>query len=410
MVDRPRLNRDQIARFVGNDPAAIRAIERLFVTAENETPAEVAALTNRVDAAELAVGVSDNKGETALWLSHDALSQISDAAKMPASEARGDVNYIDFNVSPHVSRIRRMAWNDTAKTLDLGMDYDVVQQIGLEQYARVENQTGSLLPNGTVVGFVGPGPGNAISVAPYVADGSDPAFYVIGMMTHDLPDSGEVGYATTFGKVRGIDTSAYSDGDVIYADPDVPGGLTNVKPTAPDNVVLIGFVITSDATDGEIFVRPIIEQQEYYAVAIKTADQSPPAINTEYQVTFDSLQISNGITIGSPTSRLVVPNAGLYHVEVKLQLQSNSTAQKDFYLWFKVNGSAIANSTRVVTTNLNGGYVAFSAMETISLQENDYVELAFAADDTDVTIKAVPATAFAPATAAVLLSITQVHQ
>jgi hypothetical protein len=66
MADPTPLNRNQIARFVGNDPDTIRAIERLFIVAGNLTPADIAALTQLILDNSLALGAADNKAEVAL--------------------------------------------------------------------------------------------------------------------------------------------------------------------------------------------------------------------------------------------------------------------------------------------------------------------------------------------------------
>jgi hypothetical protein len=66
MADPTPLNRNQIAAFVGNDPDAIRAIERLFKVAGQLTPAEIATLTQLIVDNTLALGAADNKAEVAL--------------------------------------------------------------------------------------------------------------------------------------------------------------------------------------------------------------------------------------------------------------------------------------------------------------------------------------------------------
>mgnify|MGYP000028738172 CR=1 FL=1 len=77
--------------------------------------------------------------------------------------------YIDFDKTATVTdQEARLHWNNIDKTLDLGMDYGVTQQIGEETYARVGNTTGVTIPNGTVVGFAG-ATSNALLVAPYLA-------------------------------------------------------------------------------------------------------------------------------------------------------------------------------------------------------------------------------------------------
>jgi hypothetical protein len=199
-------------------------------------------------------------------------------------------------------------------------------------------------------------------------------------------------------------------GDVLYASPTVAGGMTNTKPTAPNNVIPVAACIVSHATAGVIFVRPTIEQMQFYGIFTKTTDQSPAVINTEYLLTFDNTQISNGISIGVPTSRIVVPESGLYQFDATIQITSGSAAAKNIWVWFKKNGVAVANSARIVTSDLNNGYTPVALMEFFSLAANDYIEMAFAADNTNVTVDTVAATAFAPASPAIILAVTQIQQ
>lgn len=399
------LTRDQLATFLKNHEQ-IKQFEQLFQIADEISPATDT------------VGISIQAG-TAQAAANDALAQLQRIgdllaliASAPATENNNSVatDYIDLSESPApVDKTRRLSWNTTDQTVNLGMDYGVTQQIGQETYARVGNTTGVTIPNGTVVGFAGATP-NALLVAPYLADGSQPTLYILGIMTHDLPDSGEKGYCTTWGFVRDVDTSAFSPGDLLYASPTVAGALTNTKPTAPDNVIPLAACVTSNATTGVIFVRPTIQQMQYYGVFTKTTDQTPAVINTEYLLTFDSTQISNGVTIGGTTSQIIVPESGLYKFDATVQLTSGSSSAKNVWVWWKKNGTAIASSARLVTSDINNGYIPIALNETISLAANDYVEMAFASDSVNVTVDSVAATAFAPAAPAVVLSVTQVQQ
>jgi len=401
---RLNLTRDQLAAFL-TDQQQIRQFELLFSV---------------VDQIQVITGTDfEYQADTAAATANEALAQISrlaDALELvangPATQNNNSVatDYIDLSESPApTSKTRRLAWSTTDQTLNLGMAYGVTQQIGQETYARVGNTTGSTIPNGTVVGFAG-ATSNALLVAPYLADGSQPTLYILGVMTHDLPDSGQKGYCTTWGFVRDLDTSAFSPGDLLYASPTVAGALTNTKPTAPDNVIPLAACITSSATTGVIFVRPTIQQMQYYGVFTKTTDQTPAAINTEYLLTFDNTQISNGVTIGGTTSQIIVPESGLYQFDATVQLTSGSSSSKNIWVWWKKNGTVIANSARLVTSDVNNGYIPIALNETISLAANEYVELAFASDSTNVTVDSVASTAFAPAAPAVVLSVTQVQQ
>ena len=362
-------------------------------------------------------GIAVDQATGDVTISNTGVLSVTAGQGIDVDQPTGDVTvavgvqpYLDFDTTPSFTdQTGRIGWNDVDQTLNIGMDYGVVQQVGEETYARVKNNTGVTIPNGTVVGFAGASP-NSLEVAPYLADGSSPTLYILGIMTHDLPDSGEKGYCTTWGFIRDLDTSAFSAGDILYASPSVAGALTNVKPTAPDNVIPIAACITSDAVAGVIFVRPTIEQMKYYGVFSKTSDQTPAVINTAYALTFDSTQISNGVVIGGTTSQIIVPQSGLYNFTATIQITSGNTSAKNVWVWFRENGTDILNSARLVTININNGYVPISLTETVSLAANEYVEIMFAASDTAITIDNVAATAFAPAAPAVVLQVTQVQQ
>lgn len=318
----------------------------------------------------------------------------------------------------HTPSLGSMSWNDTEQTLDIGMDYGVVQQVGMETYARVQNSTGVTIPNGTVVGFSGVGANNTLVVTPYLADGSTPTLYILGVMTHDLPDSGEVGYCTTWGHVRDVNTSAFSVGDILYASPTTAGGFTNVKPTAPNNVVPVAAVLKVGTTDGEIFVRPTVEQQQTYGVFSDTNTKTPAAVYTPYPITFNTTDFANGFVRGSPTSRIVSAQSGLYNLQFSAQFSSSSSSAKKIWLWPRINGVDVPNSNSEVTISANNAMLVASWNWALSLNNGDYVELMYAVDDTAVSIVSVAqqtgangtATFARPAVPSIILTVTQVQQ
>lgn len=327
----------------------------------------------------------------------------------PAKLITSDMSFITTDT--HTPSRGSLSWNADDQTLDLGMEYGVVQQIGEEIYARVQNNTGVTIPNGTVVGFTGAVPDSALSVAPYLADGSQNSLYILGVMTHDLPDTGQKGYCTTWGFVRGLNTSAFALGDLLYASPTTAGGFTKVKPTAPNNVIPLAAVLKVGTTDGIIFVRPTIEQQKYYGEFTKTDSQTPAAANTAYALTFTNTELAKGVARGSPTSKIVITNAGLYNFTASVQITSTNSSQKSIWVWFRKNGTTdFPNSARVASINLNNGYLAVSLSEVASISAGDYIELMYASDDTNISISIVAATAFAPAAPAALLAVTQTEQ
>lgn len=328
----------------------------------------------------------------------------------PAKLIVSDASFITND--SHTPAEGSMSWNAIDGTLDLGMEYGVIQQIGQETYARVENMTGSTIANGSVVGFSGVGANNVLSVTKYLANGATPTLYILGVMTHELPDSGEVGYCTTFGHVRGINTSSFSVGDILYASPTTAGAFTNVKPTAPDNVVPVAAVLKVGTSDGEIFVRPAIEQQYYFGQFTHNTTATPAAANTAYALAWDTSVIAEGVTLtGSPTTRMTVAHSGLYNFATRIQFSSSNSSIKKGWMWLRKNGTTnIGSSSAVGSLSDNGGYLVLSINDFVSLGVNDYVEVMWAVDDTALKPTTVAATAFHPAIPTAHAAVTQVQQ
>lgn len=188
---------------------------------------------------------------------------------------------IVFNTSPSTQgSIPELYWNSDELTLDLTLDTNVTLQLGQETLLLGKNQTGATITNGTVVMFAGTlGSSGRIKIAPAVADGTYPSSYVIGIATEDIAN-GDDGFVTVFGKVRGLDTSSWSEGDILYADPSVNGGLTTTEPAAPNNNITMAAVVDSHAVNGVLFIRPTFEPkftslQDVNGTPVTTSGQIP---------------------------------------------------------------------------------------------------------------------------------------
>ena len=143
--------------------------------------------------------------------------------------------------------------DDNTLSIQSGLDSTTLQ-VGQEQWIQVRNATGSDIPNMTVVMYDGAvGASGRIKATPMVADGSAPSMRILGITTMEIPD-GKDGMVTVFGKIRGVDTSGWVDGDILYADPTTPGGLTSTAPEAPNLKLPIAVVVRA-ANNGTIFVR-----------------------------------------------------------------------------------------------------------------------------------------------------------
>jgi hypothetical protein len=128
---------------------------------------------------------------------------------------------------------------------------DVALDVGEENWVRIVNKTGSTIPNGGVV-YINGAQGNRPTVA--LADANfESSDKTIGIATHDILDN-QQGYVTTFGLVRELNTSTYTEGDILYLST-TPGEFTKTPPSIPIHKVRVGYVVTSHVTQGVVFVH-----------------------------------------------------------------------------------------------------------------------------------------------------------
>jgi parallel beta-helix repeat protein len=153
----------------------------------------------------------------------------------------------------------QLTWDTTYDTLAVGLNGgNVVMHVGQDTYYRVRNNTGSTIAAGTVCRFAGSlGNSGILLVAPFIANNTVDSHTIMGISSESIANGAD-GLVTNFGEVRGINTSAYTDGAILYASSTVSGGLTATKPALPNNIISVAAVVNA-ANNGTLFVRPIIE-------------------------------------------------------------------------------------------------------------------------------------------------------
>lgn len=133
--------------------------------------------------------------------------------------------------------------------------------------------------------------------------------------------------------------------------------------------------------------------------------QTAAAPNTAYAMTFNKTNYSQGVYLGTPTSRVYVDRPGLYNFQFSTQFVSTNASAKDVYVWADVNGTAVPQSSTKITMKGSGESYVASWNFFIRMNTNDYFRLMWATDNTNVTIQASPATAFSPAVPSVILTV-----
>ncbi len=148
----------------------------------------------------------------------------------------GNINTIDLAVttSPITVNVFESFGSDGTLTLD------------------AVNKTGSTILKGSAV-YISGAQGSRPKISLALADTNVTTSLAIGIAIADIPNNLD-GTVITNGIVTGLNTSAFSEGDKVFLSPTVPGGITKIIPTSPNNVVAIGTIIDAHNTQGKIFV------------------------------------------------------------------------------------------------------------------------------------------------------------
>jgi hypothetical protein len=157
--------------------------------------------------------------------------------------------------------------------------------------------------------------------------------------------------------------------------------------------------------DGE-FVQIVLEDGQYAGGV--TTDQTAASTNTAYALTYTA-SIAEGVTNGTPASRIVFEEAGQYMISFSAQISSTSGSTVNFWFWPRINGTNVTGSTMKNALHQNNAVLVVSRSAIFDVNAGDYLEAMWAVDNTSGFLDATAATAFAPAAPASTIAITRLH-
>jgi hypothetical protein len=224
-------------------------------------------LPSGIDAAKIANGTVSNtefqylNGVTAPI--QNALDFLT-ANKVPYSGASGDVNLgehgaqlgnLEFDNTPTNTPTTdgSVFWDAGDGTLQLQMKGGAIQQVGMNQFARVYNDTASAFTKGQVV-YISGAQGNRIAAKLAQANSEATSKGTIGFVVETIA-AGAEGNIIVSGPLYKLNTLGLTAGANLYLSATTAGGYTETPPQAPDNGVVLGYVERVHGTTGSIYVK-----------------------------------------------------------------------------------------------------------------------------------------------------------
>ena len=172
--------------------------------------------------------------------------------------------------------------------------------------------------------------------------------------------------------------------------------------------IIAGTGISVSGSTGAVTISQSSTTTKAYGAFHDTTTQTAAAINTAYAVTFNSTDLSSGVSRGTPTSRIVTSTAGVYNFQFSAQLHKVAATNGNVYIWARINGTDVPQSAGKIALNGSQAETVPSWNYVLSMAANDYFELMWSTDDTNCQIIAFTSSAPVPGIPSVILTAQQI--
>jgi hypothetical protein len=147
-------------------------------------------------------------------------------------------------------------------------------------------------------------------------------------------------------------------------------------------------------------------ERSRYGSFYDTTTQTATTINTAKAITFNNTDLSRGVYLGTPTSRVYVDTPGIYNFDTSFQLDKTSGGLAEFYFWFRLNGTDVPDSASQIRIQGNDAEIFSSLNYFFDLNAGDYVEMMFSTTSLSVELLSVPAAAPVPGIPSIILTVS----
>jgi hypothetical protein len=149
-----------------------------------------------------------------------------------------------------------------------------------------------------------------------------------------------------------------------------------------------------------------------YGAFYDTTDQVAGSTTTAYAITLNSTSSDNGVTIEN-SSEVTFSYEGIYNIQFSIQLSNDTNATQDVDIWFRKNGTDVANSNSrfglAPRKSAGDPYHVLASLNFVeSFNAGDYAQLYWRTSDVGAYIEyyAAPSSPTRPAIPSVILTAT----
>jgi hypothetical protein len=172
--------------------------------------------------------------------------------------------------------------------------------------------------------------------------------------------------------------------------------------------IIAGTGISVSGATGAVTVSQSSTTTKAYGSFYDTTTQTATVINTAYAMTFNTTALSSNVSRGSPTSRIVTSNAGVYNFQFSAQLHKTSASVGYVYIWFRVNGTDITDSASKVALSGSQAETVAAWNYVASMAASDYFEIMWSTDNTDCQLLRNTTVSPVPGIPSVILTVQQI--
>ena len=151
-----------------------------------------------------------------------------------------------------------------------------------------------------------------------------------------------------------------------------------------------------------------------YGSFYDTTTQTNPVGNVPRSMSFDSTDITNGVSISGSTSPfntyIKTENAGVYNIQFSAQVDKTDSGNDEIVIWLRKNGIDLTDTATTLTLSGNNDKKVAAWNWFVTSAANDYYQIIWLSADTDLRLLAEPISGTHPGIPSVILTANRVDQ